>query len=44
MEDKKSAFRHIFCGEIDNDKLGGMHFVGRYVEVQKERMGRNSLG
>lgn len=25
-----------FCGE-PNDKLGGMHFVGRYVEAQEDK-------
>jgi hypothetical protein len=30
------AFDHIFCGETEVDKkIGGLHFVGRYVQLQK---------
>lgn len=29
------GFRHVFCGEPDKSKLGGMHFVGRYLEAQE---------
>ncbi|WP_333022959.1 EndoU domain-containing protein [Wolbachia endosymbiont of Pentidionis agamae] len=32
-----TGFRHIFCGEPDGEVLGGMHFVGRYVEAQKNK-------
>ncbi|WP_458694703.1 EndoU domain-containing protein [Wolbachia endosymbiont of Aedes albopictus] len=28
------GFRHVFCDEPDKSKLGGMHFVGRYLEAQ----------
>jgi len=30
------AFDHIFCGETEVDKkIGGLHFVGRYVQLQQ---------
>ena len=30
------AFDHIFCGETEGEKkIGGLHFVGRYVQLQK---------
>nr|WP_265043497.1 EndoU domain-containing protein [Wolbachia endosymbiont (group A) of Scambus nigricans] len=35
-EKETIGFVHIFCGE-PNDKLGGMHFVGRYVEAQEDK-------
>ncbi|WP_341811460.1 EndoU domain-containing protein [Wolbachia endosymbiont (group A) of Oxytorus armatus] len=35
-EKETIGFGHIFCGE-PNDKLGGMHFVGRYVEAQEDK-------
>ncbi len=31
------GFGHIFCGEPDKLGLGGMHFVGRYVEAQEDQ-------
>lgn len=31
------GFRHIFCGEPKKPELGGMHFVGRYVEAQENQ-------
>ncbi|XGA08748.1 MAG: EndoU domain-containing protein [Wolbachia endosymbiont of Xenopsylla cheopis] len=31
-----NAFRHVFCGEPNRSKLGGMHFVGRYLEAQEK--------
>ena len=33
----RTGFRHIFCGEPGKDKLGGMHFIGRYVEAQENK-------
>jgi hypothetical protein len=30
------AFDHIFCGETEGEKkIGGLHFVGRYVQLQQ---------
>lgn len=31
----KNAFEHIFCGEPNDRNLGGMHFVGRFIQAQK---------
>lgn len=34
---KNKGFQHIFCGEIYNDNdIGGLHFAGRYLQLQKE--------
>jgi hypothetical protein len=33
------GFRHIFCGEPRLDDLGGMHFAGRYLQMQEEGWG-----
>jgi hypothetical protein len=31
----RHGFEHIFCGEIEgNNRIGGLHFVGRYWELQ----------
>lgn len=35
VEKETKGFGHIFCGEPDRLRLGGMHFVGRYVEAQE---------
>ena len=32
---KKGAFKHIFCGEKDRSSIGGLHFVGRYLQLQE---------
>ncbi|WP_310481374.1 EndoU domain-containing protein [Chamaesiphon sp. VAR_48_metabat_403] len=32
---KRDGFEHIFCGTIDNGKLKGMHYVGRYLQLQE---------
>jgi len=29
-----TGFRHVFCGEPMKKTLGGMHFVGRYLQAQ----------
>ncbi|OLP16470.1 endonuclease [Leptolyngbya sp. 'hensonii'] len=37
---KQEAFVHIFCGEISGSrKIGGLHFRGRYLQLQTEGMG-----
>ncbi len=33
---KKGAFKHVFCGEKDGNSIGGLHFVGRYLQLQQE--------
>ncbi|WP_255296826.1 EndoU domain-containing protein, partial [Wolbachia pipientis] len=37
VEKETIGFGHIFCGEPDRLGLGGMHFVGRYVEAQENK-------
>jgi Bacterial EndoU nuclease len=32
---KRDGFEHIFCGTIDNGQLKGMHYVGRYLQLQE---------
>lgn len=32
---KRNGFEHIFCGTIDNGQLKGMHYVGRYLQLQE---------
>jgi hypothetical protein len=29
------GFNHIFCGEVINGKLSGLHFAGRYLDLQQ---------
>jgi len=37
---KRRAFTHIFCGEIYNARdIGGLHFYGRYLELQTAGIG-----
>jgi hypothetical protein len=31
---KIKAFDHIFCGEIEGRSIGGLHFAGRYLQLQ----------
>ncbi|MFZ1426894.1 MAG: EndoU domain-containing protein [Geminicoccaceae bacterium] len=31
-----AGFRHVFCGEPSYDELGGMHYRGRYLQLQQE--------
>ena len=36
----RGAFSHIFCGELESTtKIGGLHFVGRYLQLQAEGIG-----
>lgn len=32
---KIEAFDHIFCGEVDGRSIGGLHFAGRYLQLQE---------
>jgi Bacterial EndoU nuclease len=32
---EQKGFKHIFCGEQDGKSIGGLHFVGRYLELQQ---------
>lgn len=34
---KSKGFEHIFCGQPSKSKLGGMHFIGRYVQAQENK-------
>ncbi|MEH6631921.1 MAG: EndoU domain-containing protein [Halopseudomonas aestusnigri] len=34
-----NGFRHIFCGEPKRKKIGGLHYRGRYLQMQKEGWG-----
>lgn len=34
----QNGFKHIFCGEQDGKSIGGLHFVGRYLELQEKGM------
>lgn len=37
---RRRGFEHIFCGEIYNENdIGGLHFYGRYLQLQNERIG-----
>jgi Bacterial EndoU nuclease len=33
---KRQGFEHIFCGIIRNGELKGMHYVGRYLQLQEQ--------
>lgn len=36
----RSGFEHIFCGQIrGSQKIGGLHFYGRYLQLQTEGIG-----
>ncbi|MBW4470092.1 MAG: EndoU domain-containing protein [Stenomitos rutilans HA7619-LM2] len=35
---EQKGFKHIFCGEKDGKSIGGLHFVGRYLELQQKGM------
>jgi len=32
------AFDHVFCGEPEENKIGGLHFVGRYLDLQNRNL------
>ncbi len=44
----QNGFKHIFCGEKDGKSIGGLHYVGRYLELQEKgiagRINRTSDG
>ena len=33
---KRGGFEHVFCGNIHNGELKGMHYVGRYLQLQEQ--------
>jgi Bacterial EndoU nuclease len=33
---KRYGFEHIFCGSIDRGQLKGLHYVGRYLQLQQQ--------
>jgi Bacterial EndoU nuclease len=33
---KREGFEHIFCGSIHKGQLKGMHYVGRYLQLQEQ--------
>jgi hypothetical protein len=33
---KRDGFEHIFCGSIERGQLKGMHYVGRYLQLQQQ--------
>jgi Bacterial EndoU nuclease len=33
---KQHGFEHIFCGSIHRGQLKGMHYVGRYLQLQQQ--------
>jgi Bacterial EndoU nuclease len=33
---KRDGFEHIFCGSIESGQLKGMHYVGRYLQLQEQ--------
>jgi hypothetical protein len=35
----EGGFRHIFCGEPSGGTIGGLHFVGRYLQMQEQGWG-----
>jgi hypothetical protein len=32
---KRRGFEHIFCGEVRGRKIKGLHYVGRYLQLQE---------
>jgi Bacterial EndoU nuclease len=36
---EQDGFRHVFCGEPSERTIGGLHFVGRYLEMQEKGWG-----
>jgi hypothetical protein len=35
---KHHGFEHIFCGSIRKGKIKGMHYVGRYLQLQEQNL------
>jgi hypothetical protein len=35
----EDGFRHIFCGEPSGRTIGGLHFAGRYLQMQEQGWG-----
>lgn len=36
----REGFEHIFCGELEGPtKIGGLHFFGRYLQLQEQGIG-----
>jgi hypothetical protein len=33
------GFEHIYCGELNQGKIGGLHFWGRYFDLQQQQLG-----
>jgi Bacterial EndoU nuclease len=33
---RRGGFQHIFCGSLHHGKLKGMHYVGRYLQLQEQ--------
>lgn len=36
---RSKGFAHIFCGEPDGGKMGGLHYFGRYLQMQENGWG-----
>ena len=37
---RQNGFKHIFCGDLEGlEKIGGLHFFGRYLQLQNEIIG-----
>ncbi|VXD21091.1 conserved exported hypothetical protein [Planktothrix serta PCC 8927] len=32
------GFDHVFCGELDYQEIGGLHYVGRYLDLQNKKL------
>jgi Bacterial EndoU nuclease len=39
----EDGFRHVFCGEPSGDTIGGLHFHGRYLQMQEEGWGGRAI-
>jgi hypothetical protein len=35
----EDGFRHVYCGEPSGGTIGGLHFAGRYLQMQQEGWG-----
>ncbi len=36
---KRNGFTHIFCGVPKADRMAGLHYIGRYLEMQQKSWG-----